>query len=110
MTDEATVDRVARAIMLARAPDATDNELWNYISAARAALAAMPIEGWQLVPIEPTEAMMEAWYDSAYEARNDVDGKPFPYGIAPIEWFPPAYRAMLAATPPSAPPVAAEQS
>ncbi len=41
-------------------------------------------DGWVPVPVEPTEAMIAAWFDAPRPAEID---------------FRPAYRAMLAATP-----------
>lgn len=70
-------------------------------------------EAWKLVPVEPTDEMMEAFYEGAEKARDEAleerrarneerlkEGKSvFPYGIAPIQWFPPGYASLLAASP-----------
>lgn len=72
-------------------------------------VSALEENGYTIVPVEPTEEMVEAYYEGAETARdayferqrqiNEVRAnegkKPFPHGIAPVEWFPAAYRAML---------------
>lgn len=65
----------------------------------RAILAALHEAGLALVPVEPTEAMLRAWFDT--ERANSANT---------IEAFRPAYRAMIAAAgdAPKYPPRASE--
>jgi len=108
MTSKADVERVARAICRSgglcvgfchatRCPSAIE----QYGEAARAAIAAMPEAGWALVPIEPTRAMMDAYWAVVDDHRQDA----FPsdaYPMAINVWWP-----MLAASP--APPSSEQQ-
>lgn len=61
------------------------------------ALPTSEPEGWRLVPVEPSEAMIEA----AFKRRRDQIQNRWKRGMV----FEPAddYRAMLAAAPPPAP-------
>lgn len=55
-----------------------------------------------LLPVEPTEEMMEAFYLGAQAAMDkSFAGQKQPYGIAPAEWFPPAYASLITASPTS---------
>ena len=75
--------------LLLKAADAIESLLaaQSEQSAAPAAKEAPPVAGWQLVPIEPTQAMCQAGQWKAQEWPK------FPLRISPI------YRAMLAAAP-----------
>jgi hypothetical protein len=59
--------------------------------ASRAVAQAVP-EGWVLVPREPTREMLDAAWDNGFSGPGEDDQPDFAA----------AYRAMLAATPPTA--------
>lgn len=72
--------------------------VWNkHIEDALAALAVTKtqeaVEGWKLVPVEPTEAMKQAGYHAPHQP-----GLPGPYHAIPV------YKAMVAAAPQPAQP------
>ncbi len=55
--------------------------------------------GWKLVPVEPTEAMLEAWAALALRRiQNAADGV-YPTGVGPIDAAGHNYKAMLDASP-----------
>ncbi len=60
-------------------------DMWNACRAEVLRLNAAPVvpAGWQLVPVEPTQAMINAWLSEVADWRGHVAG----------------YRAMLAAAP-----------
>jgi hypothetical protein len=60
------------------------NEVWDAFKAGRASVSASRQEGWQLVPVEPTDAMTWAGQQARYPATNSITV---------------IYRAMLAAAP-----------
>jgi hypothetical protein len=98
---------------------AGENSCWKHCGAggdivayASDLLFASPVaqatdvpEGWALVPIEPTEEMIDAGADAQSEARDrqiaeNVSRNLTPFGaVAPIRYLPQTWRAMLAAAP-----------
>jgi hypothetical protein len=74
MTDDARVERVARAIWQASgglgdgSPDQRVHG--RYIRMAEAAIAAAEPPGWKLVPVKPTEAMLIAGSDNTDTNAN----------------------------------------
>ena len=67
---------------------------------------------WRLLPVEPTEEMVDAFSYAGADAReaarenNRKLGRHHPNAVADCEWIPQAYRAMLTAAPlPSSPDV-----
>lgn len=69
-------------------PEADAITAWN----TRAAPALPVLEGWKLVPCEPTEAMIEAGIDPLFRFANDV--------TASRDALAEIYRAMLSSSPP----------
>ena len=101
------VERVARAINAAMCPSCspfhkTDDAHQAYIrNLAQAAIAAMQPdaarvpEGWALVPIEPTEAMLAAGSEAIAIAPMDEDAQAFGEAWRPSAAA--AYTAMISA-------------
>ena len=67
-----------------------DEDVCKEVRDAQAALTAAKAGGWVAVPVEPTQAMLDALHSSAY--------------------LPGCYRAMLAARPLTAPPAQKENT
>lgn len=60
----------------------------------RAELEARVPQGWQLVPKEPTQEMVQAWHDREFEGGAYIDENNIEFALIVA-----CYRSMLAATP-----------
>lgn len=73
---------------------------------ARQANGAGSAEGWKLVPVEPTDAMLKAAFVAMNETPSGTWKRMKEEGVTPRRLFDvkmvPRYRAMIAATPASA--------
>jgi hypothetical protein len=57
-------------------------------------------EGWQLVPVEPTEAMLNALHDAIGHDVQRINWDGYEeVSVLDVHTFPAAYRAMLVAAP-----------
>jgi len=69
-----------------------------------AARSGVP-EGWKLMPVEPTDAMLDSFAEAMSDARDRIRqrnieaGRDNPHGMAVSEWFSSAYADMLLASP-----------
>ena len=83
MTDNPAIEAMARAVCAADGCYKYDiDDLWHhYISHAQAAYDALAAAGFAVVPVEPTEAMVQAAWQREPKHPNPTE----------------AYRAMIAA-------------
>jgi hypothetical protein len=73
MTDDKIVEMMARGILCGLVgadtwdhPEMTDKAKATYLRQATAALAALEKEGYAVVPVEPTEAMVDNAVDAGW--------------------------------------------
>ena len=72
--------------------DSYVHERWSmYQGSAQAAIAALENAGFQIVPVEPTEAMMDAAIEAMMKPRMHVGS--YKHDKGPDAWA--AYEAML---------------
>ena len=82
LRDDGPLETMARAIIEAQGYSPSENELARARDEVPGIITALTEAGYAIVPVDPTEAMLDAYWDTIEGHPDRAEGtEPYPLGI-----------------------------